>query len=241
MTILPNFFARKTLVGNVCWPTCSKTTSTSLPPVSSRTRLPNLLQASIRALFRSGVSGGLYIRSAKSFRSMRAPAPSDLTSSIFSLPPTTAIGFAPSIRQICTANTPRRPAAPRPDAVEVPPGAHHQHQRLVRPDRGDLDLLQLHGGVRVPFAIGTDAPGEHLLRQLADVLRDFTERKDVRHVEGSSCASTSSRSVPPNALGWRKPTLCPRAPGRPTLSIRGTPRASRRLSTPSMSFTRSAR
>src|SRR2546428_745008 len=62
-TILPNFFARNTLVGNVCWPTCSKTTSTSLPPVSSRTRLPNFLQASIRALLLSGVSGGLYIRS----------------------------------------------------------------------------------------------------------------------------------------------------------------------------------
>ena len=89
ITIVPKVLQTNTLVKNVAWPTCSKTTSTSRPPVAARIALPKRL---ISSRIRSPVSGSL---SRNSRRSITAVAPSSRTSSILSSEETTAIAFAP--------------------------------------------------------------------------------------------------------------------------------------------------
>ncbi len=69
MTTLPNGFTVKTEVGNVAWPTCSKTMSGESPS-SSLTRLANARVTPKRAFSSSGVSLPVRIIPANSLRSM---------------------------------------------------------------------------------------------------------------------------------------------------------------------------
>jgi hypothetical protein len=69
MTTLPNVLTVNTDVGNVAWPTCSKTTS-GAPPRISRTRLENARETLKRSFSSSGVSLPVRIMPLNSLRSM---------------------------------------------------------------------------------------------------------------------------------------------------------------------------
>ncbi len=117
-----------------------------------------------------------------------------------------------------------------PHAVEVDAGGHHHHQHVVGPELRNRHVLDHHRGDGIALALLADDDRLHHLRRLAQRLRYGVQRQHRRHqclpcVCAWAWSETSSIRMPSAALGWRKPTWWPRAPGRGTLSMSGTPRA----------------
>ena len=61
-----------------------------------------------------------------------------------------------------------RDPARRPDVVEVHAGGHDHHERVVRPELGDVDHLVLDRGLRLAEALGPNQLRVHPRRHLAD-------------------------------------------------------------------------
>ena len=108
MTIVPPLRAANTDAPKVSRPGCSKTMSTSSPPVSSRIRAPRR-----RHSLWSWVCSSFQNRKSSADRLMISSAPIARQTCAFSSFDTTQTGVAPPLRAYCVAKPPRPPEAPQ--------------------------------------------------------------------------------------------------------------------------------
>ena len=108
-----------------------------------------------------------------------------------------------SPQRACVFVTSTGTPAGRPHVVEVHPGGHDHHERVVRPELGHVDHLALDRLLGLAVPIGSHELRMHLRRHLAD-RRDLAELVQV----------LAHGSHPPPSVGLDRANACHR--GKPS-------------------------